>query len=319
MVTAKFFPARRAPDDFVIRARLFAGSLNFILADSLPRRVRQLINSLRLCLLTAGASKRLDAFLRTGRFRRHLAFSPIMPEGSNALRLRLLAAGAGYRLLARLRAGRGRRHYTIIPVMTKGFDGHRFAAEFLLANCAIDDFLIVTRRFAQCSFLVLTDSLPRRVRRLFDHFRPRRVTTGAGKRLHAFLRTGGRRGDSTLIPVVTERSDRLRLTADLLMAHRTIDDLLIGARLFTGRSLLVLANGLAGRVSRRGNRFRLGLVAAGAAQDFLPCHGAGRLLRDRLDPIMPERRIFVRSRVRCVAAVALRRFSPILGALRVII
>ena len=235
-----------------------------------------------------------------------------MTERFDRLRLRRIAAGASYRSFTLFGASGPFRDLRLHPIMTERFD-HLRLRRIAAGACYRSLALLRTSGLLRDR---LHPIMPERV----DHLRLRRVAAGACYRSLALFGASGFFRDLRLNPVVTERSGRHRFAADLLMAHSAIDDLLIGARLCARCSFLVLADGFTGSMPRRRDHFRLSLVAARAAHDFLARHGASRLLRDlRLGPIVTERGIFVRSRVRCVAAVALRRLRPVLGAFRIAI
>ena len=159
------------------------------------------------------------------------------------------------------------------------FHRHLLAAEFFFANRAVDDFFIRALRRACCGDLVFLDRLSRRMGGGDDFlFREDDAADGAlaafrktggkaGRSLprdyhgrmrshrdilralciaartcigaNARCRTGGRRRHRTAAPCMAEGCRLHMLARYFFLADRTIDDLVIRARLRTSRSLFV--------------------------------------------------------------------------------
>lgn len=225
------------------------------------------VDRLRLRRITADARHRLDALLRTGGFLGDRPRAPCVAE-------RICKRHAAGRANLRTRAGGGSAGR-----MFRLGNGYRPAAEFDLANGAIDDFVIralcrtrrgdfvfpdrLSRRMgSRNGFLFREDdaadgtlaafrkpivgagrSLPRndlgRMRGHRDALRTLRIAARTCIGANARCRTGGRRRHRTAAPCMTEGCRLHMLTRYFFLADRTIDDLVIRARLRTSRSLFV--------------------------------------------------------------------------------
>ena len=132
-----------------------------------------------------------------------------------------VAAAAGIEHRAFLKAGRLLLGRSFVPVVTERFGKHRIALQ--------TDLRLRTGRFG-------SGDMPRCRRRLRLPF----AAAGAAEGAHSVLRAGGSRRQRTFIPLVTERLRLHRPAAEFGAADSTIDGLLIGARLGTGRGSFIL-------------------------------------------------------------------------------
>ena len=150
-------------------------------------------------------------------------------------------------------------HNTIVPLVSGRSDRLRLTAEFFIADFATNYFVIAAILSASSFLDVLSLCLARSVIvRLVDLLGLCFIADRAGKGLFALCSAGGFFGHNAFVPLVSGRSDRLRLTAEFFIADFATNYFVIAAILSAGSLLDVLFFCLSGSVSRCRDRLESG-------------------------------------------------------------